>query len=132
MSWKAQFKTDEVKATVKATGQISRAEGLASDKWGHSDNRPSLLHMEKRSNFWHLRLPLGAVYFLDISSSYAKILGKQIFSLVSFPEVGQKQKTEKKKERESDWKLVITMASYALQTQSCLVQKKESKKSESW
>ena len=33
-------------------------------------------------------------FFLYISSSYAKISGKQIFSLGSFPEVGQKQKTE--------------------------------------
>ena len=32
----------------------------------------------------------------------------------SLPEVGQKQKTEK--ERKKDLKLVITMASYALQT----------------
>ena len=40
-----------------------------------------------------------------------KYWGKQIFSLGRFPEVGQKQKTEKKKER----KLVITMASYTLQ-----------------
>ena len=29
-----------------------------------------------------------------------KYWGKQIFSLGSFPEVGQKQKTEKKKEKE--------------------------------
>ena len=28
--------------------------------------------------------------------------GKQIFSLGSFPEVGQKQKTEKKEERETE------------------------------
>ena len=34
-----------------------------------------------------------------------------MFSLGSFPEVGQKQKTEKKKE---DWTMVRTMASYAL------------------
>ena len=41
---------------------------------------------------------------MHISSSYAKILGKQIFSLGSFPEVGQKQKTEEKgkQERESE------------------------------
>ena len=44
-----------------------------------------------------------------------KYWGKQIFSLGSFPEAGQKQKTEKKEERERDCKLVITMASYALQ-----------------
>ena len=46
---------------------------------------------------------------MDVSSSYAKILGKQIFSLGSFPEVSQKQKTEKKEKREK--RLVITMAS---------------------
>ena len=42
-----------------------------------------------------------------------KYWGKQIISLGSYPEVGQKKKTEKKKKR--DRKLVITMASYALQ-----------------
>ena len=37
---------------------------------------------------------------MDVSSSYAKILGKQIFSLGSFPdEVGQKQKMEKKRKK---------------------------------
>ena len=36
---------------------------------------------------------------MHISSSYAKILGKQIFSLGSFPEVGQKQKKIRKKEK---------------------------------
>ena len=47
----------------------------------------------------------------------AKYWRKQIFTQRSFPEVGQKQKTEnKKKERKKeDRKLVITMASYALQ-----------------
>ena len=39
--------------------------------------------------------------------------GKQIFSLGSFPEVGQQQKTERKKEKEGKW--VIKMASYTLQ-----------------
>ena len=41
-------------------------------------------------------------FYLHISSSYDKILGKHIFSLGSFPEVGQKQKTEKKKERKKE------------------------------
>ena len=44
-----------------------------------------------------------------------KYWGKQIFSLRRFPEVGQKQKTEKKEERKIDRNLVITMASSALQ-----------------
>ena len=52
---------------------------------------------------------------MHISSSYAKISGEQIFSLGSFPEVGQKQKTEREKRKKEDRKLVITMASYALQ-----------------
>ena len=34
-----------------------------------------------------------------ISSSYAKIFGKQIFSLGRFHEVGQKQKTEREREK---------------------------------
>ena len=37
---------------------------------------------------------------MHISSSYAKIFGKQIFTHGSFPEVGHKQKTERKRERE--------------------------------
>ena len=46
-----------------------------------------------------------------VSSSYAKILGKQIFSLGSFPEVSQKQKTLKKEKGEK--RLIITMDSYS-------------------
>ena len=47
-----------------------------------------------------------------------KYWGKQIFTHRSFPKVGQNQKTEreKKETKKEDWKLVITMASYALQT----------------
>ena len=37
---------------------------------------------------------------MHISSSYAKILGEKLFAHGSFPEVGQKQKMEEKKERE--------------------------------
>ena len=46
-----------------------------------------------------------------------KYWGKQIFSLGRFPEVGQKQKTEREKEEEKkrEERKVITMASYALQ-----------------
>ena len=46
-----------------------------------------------------------------------KYWGKQIFTYGSFPEVGQKQKTERERERkkEEDRKLLVTMASYALQ-----------------
>ena len=38
----------------------------------------------------------------------AKYWGKQIFTHGSFPEVGQKQKTERERERKKDQKLVIT------------------------
>ena len=52
-----------------------------------------------------LKLP-KEIFSLDFRSSYAKILGKQIFIHGSFHEVGQKQKTEKKmkekKERLND------------------------------
>ena len=37
-----------------------------------------------------------------ISSSYAKILGENYFAHGSFPKVGQKQKTEKKKEERGE------------------------------
>ena len=40
---------------------------------------------------------------------------KQIFTHGSFPEVGKKQKTEKKEKKKEEQTLVITMASYALQ-----------------
>ena len=56
-----------------------------------------------------------------------KYWGKQIFTHRSFPEVGQKQKTEKER-KEEDRKWVITVASYTLQRhlgwriQSCLGQ----------
>ena len=46
-----------------------------------------------------------------------KYWGKQIFTHGRFPEVGQKQKTERErtKKRKNERKLVITMASYAMQ-----------------
>ena len=40
---------------------------------------------------------------------------RYIFENPDFPEVGQKQLTEKKERKKKDRKLVITMASYALQ-----------------
>ena len=48
-----------------------------------------------------------------------KYWGKQIFTHGRFPEVGHKQKTEGKKEKKrkkKEKKLVITMASYTLET----------------
>ena len=46
-----------------------------------------------------------------------KYWGKQIFSLGRFPKVSQKQNTEKRERerKKEDRKLVIIMASYALQ-----------------
>ena len=44
-----------------------------------------------------------------------KYWGKQIFNHGRFPEVAQKQKTEKRERKKEDQELVITMASYALQ-----------------
>ena len=41
---------------------------------------------------------------------------KQIFTQGRFPKVGQRQKTEREKERRGGEREVITMASYALQT----------------
>ena len=66
---------------------------------------------------------------MHISSIYAKILGKTNFHAWEFPQSGSKGKNGDR-ERERDRKLVITMASYALQrhlgwrTQSRLGQKK--------
>ena len=86
----------------------------------------------------YMQKKLGNFYFLTKISRFSRVVserpafghrawhlplcrnigGKQIFSLGSFPKVGQKQKTEKKeeREREKDSTIVITMASYALQT----------------
>ena len=50
---------------------------------------------------------------MHIFSSYAKILG-ETHTGVS-PEVGHKQKTERKRKKKRERKLVITMARYALQ-----------------
>ena len=47
---------------------------------------------------------------------------KNYFAHGSFPEVGQKQKTEKKKERKKDWTMVITMAKLRMAHASCLGQ----------
>ena len=55
---------------------------------------------------------------LHISSSYAKILGETNFQPWEFPRSGSKATDVKERERqgEKERKLVITMASYALQT----------------
>ena len=52
------------------------------------------------------------VMILDISSSYAKLLGETNFQPREFPRSESKAKGGEKKRRE----MVITMASYALQT----------------
>ena len=76
---------------------------------------------------------------MHISSIFAKILGKTNFQPWEIPEVGQKQKTEKKeekereREREKDRKLVITMASYALQRHlECRTQSRLGQKNVHW
>ena len=46
---------------------------------------------------------------------------KNYFAHGRFPEVGQKEKTEKKKEREKERKWVITMASYAFNSTSGVI-----------
>ena len=55
-----------------------------------------------------------------VSSSYAKILGETNFQPSEIPRSGSKakdgeRKKEREREKEKDRKLVITMASYALQ-----------------
>ena len=52
--------------------------------------------------------PPGPKIFFIYLLVMSKYWGKQIFTHGRFPEVGQKQKTEKKKRK--DLKLVITMA----------------------
>ena len=48
--------------------------------------------------------------FLHLSSSYAKILGGELFRTREIPRSGSKAKTEKKRKREKDRTIVITMA----------------------
>ena len=54
----------------------------------------------------------------DIPSSYAKIWGETNFQPWEFPWSGSRAKKgeEKRRKKEGDWKLVLTMASYVLQT----------------
>ena len=55
--------------------------------------------------------------WLHLSSSYAKILGETNFHTREFPRSGSKAKDGGgKKKRKKERKLVITLASYALQT----------------
>ena len=51
-----------------------------------------------------------------------KYWGKQIFTHGRFPEVGQKQKTEREKKRKKDRTMVITMAKLCMAHASCLGQ----------
>ena len=55
---------------------------------------------------------------MHISSSYAKILGETNFQPREFPQSGSKAKDVKEKEEreKEERKLVITLASYTLQT----------------
>ena len=73
--------------------------------------RKSFFFVKKNNNY--LNIFILQIFLLDMP----KYWGKQISMHGSFPKVGQKQKTvqKKKKERDKDRKLVITMASYALQ-----------------
>ena len=60
--------------------------------------------------FWGGKNYLNKIFFLKIFLLVmSKYWGKQIFTHGIFPEVGQKQKTERK-ERKKDWTMVITMA----------------------
>ena len=58
--------------------------------------------MSEKSPFFlkKIKFTQKKYYFLHISSSYAKILGEKLFRTWEIPEVGQKQKTEKKKKKE--------------------------------
>ena len=53
--------------------------------------------------------------YQHISSSYAKVLGETNFPPREFPRSGSKAKDGKAKRKKKDRKLVLTMASYALQ-----------------
>ena len=100
---------------TRCIGLGSWCEGdsiLFQSKYFHYKTSNKLLVCQKRL----LNTPGTRFVFLHISSIYAKILGETNFQPRDFPEVGQRQKTEKKEEREKDWMMVITMASYALQT----------------
>ena len=53
---------------------------------------------------------------LVLSSSYSKILGETNFQPREFPRSGSKAKDGEEREKKKDRKLVLTMASYTLQT----------------
>ena len=63
---------------------------------------PLLFIPSKKGRLGH-QIPV-LVKLSHISSSYAKIIIKQIFTHRSFPQVGQKQKTERKRKKERERK----------------------------
>ena len=50
------------------------------------------------------------IFFLHISSSYAKILGEKLFCTWEIPRSGSKAEDGGKKEKRKDWTMVKTMA----------------------
>ena len=67
----------------------------------------------------------------------AKILGKQIFSLGRFPEVGQKQKTEKKKKKRVGpakyWgKQIFSLGIFSNVGQKLKTEKQKERETKSW
>ena len=87
--------------------------GTSGGPGGHDGTIKSRKNGQKSFFRTKIKITQKKIFFWHISSSYAKYWGKQIFTHGRFPEVGQKQKTEKRKkekERKKDWTMVITMA----------------------
>ena len=78
--------------------------------------RPNAGRRENDLFFWgEKKLPKKNIFFLHISSSYAKILGETNFHAREIPRSGLKVEgvEERKKERKKRKKWVKTMASFA-------------------
>ena len=72
----------------------------------------------EKKTFFFRKKNKNTIFFLHISSSYAKILGETNFQPRELPRSGSKAKDGEKREREKkeERMMVITTASYALQT----------------
>ena len=84
-----------------AGGPGGRAQGLAVKSW--KDARKSVFFLRKK-------IKISKFFFCIYLLVIPKYWVNNYFTHGRFPELGQKQKTEKKRKEKIDWTMVITMA----------------------
>ena len=97
------FKFDNPPGTAGGPGGHDRRLAVQSRK-----TAGKISFFGKKNKIYHPK-----IFFLHISSSYAKILGEKLFRTREFPRSGSKAKDgekEEEEEREKDLTMVITMA----------------------